>query len=212
MDSHTLALLGDDERKAFAALMKAGVTHDQRWLSDDEKASISSLSPLAWRRIKIHAFHTSLADTLLDAESTLNVSHTDIHPEALPCYLPQADKRRGLFNKEVKPLPAVIADDKGYHTDSLCKFMKVLHKHASTGQLTMKDIVETARQMRRVFVDEIAFNEEMKIKGLDKFVASLMQIMRNYTCMEEGFMLAPPKNNSLTKKLSLMIDKELEIT
>ncbi|MGN1228167.1 MAG: hypothetical protein ACI4T5_00745 [Prevotella sp.] len=212
MDSHTLALLSYDERKAFAALMKAGVTHDQRWLSDDEKASISSLSPLAWRRIKIHAFHTSLADTLLDAESTLNVSHADIHPEAMPCYLPQADKRRGLFNKEVKPLPAVIADDKGYHTDSLCKFMKVLHKHASTGQLTMKDIVETARQMRRVFVDENAFNEEMKIKGLDKFVASLMQIMHKYTCMEEGFMLAPHKNNSLTKKLSLMIDKELEIT
>ena len=212
MDSHTLALLNGDDRNAFAALIKAGVTHDQRWLTDDEKAGISSLSPLAWRRLKIHAFHTSISDTIADAEATLNISHADIKPEAIPCYLPLADKRRGLFNKEVKPLPAVIADDKGFHTDSLCKFMKILQKHAATGQLTLKDIVETARQMRRVFVDENAFNEEMKIKGLDDFVASLMQIMSDYTSMEEGFMLTPPKYNSLTKKLSLMIDNELEIT
>ena len=211
MDSHTLALLNDEERKAFAALIKAGVTHDQRWLSDDEKASISSLSSLAWRRIKIHAFHTSISDTIADAESTLMISHAEIRPESVPCYLPLEDKRRGLFSKELKPLPAVIADDKGYHTDSLCKFIKILQKHAATGQLTFKDIVETARQMRRALVDEIAFNEEMKIKGLDEFVVSLMQIMDDYTCMEEGFMLASPKNNSHTKKLASMIDNELQI-
>ena len=212
MDSHTLALLNDDERKAFAALIKAGVTHEEKWLTDSEKASISSLSPLAWRRIKIHAYHTSIADTISDAENTIGHSHTDIKPDEIPCYLPREDKHRGLFNKDVKPLPAVIADDKGYHTDSLCKFIKVLHKHATSGQLTLKDIVETARQMRRVFVDEAVVNEEMKIKGIDKFVMSLMQIMSDYTCMEEGFMLAPPKDNARTRKLASMIDNELEIT
>ena len=211
MDSHTLSLLNGDERNAFAALLKAGVTHDQRWLTDDEKASVSSLSPLAWRRIKIHAFHTSISDTIADAEATLNISHAEIKPEAIPCYLPLADKRRGLFTKELKPLPAVIADDKGYHTDSLCKFMKILQKHAATGQLTLKDIVETAKQMRRALIDEMAFSEEMKIKGLDDFVSSIMQILSDYTSMEEGFMLAPPKNNSHTKKLASMIDNELQI-
>ena len=52
----------------------------------------------------------------------------------------------------------------------------------------------------------------MKIKGIDKFVMSLMQIMSDYTCMEEGFMLAPPKDNARTRKLASMIDNELEIT
>ena len=212
MDSHTLALLNDDERRALAALIKAGVTYDEKWLTDSDKALISSLSPLAWRRIKIHAYHTSIADTISDAENTIGSIHDDIKPDEIPCYLPREDKHKGLFNKDVKPLPAVIADDKGYHTDSLCKFIKVLHKHATSGQLTLKDIVETARQMRRVLVDETAVNEEMKIKGIDKFVKSLMQILSDYTSLEEGFMLATPKNNAHTRKLASMIDKELEIT
>ena len=89
--------------------------------------------------------------------------------------------------------------------------MKILQKHAATGQLTLKDIVETAKQMRRALIDEMAFSEEMKIKGLDDFVASIMQILSDYTSMEEGFMLAPPKNNSHTKKLASMIDNELQI-
>ena len=72
--------------------------------------------------------------------------------------------------------------------------------------------METARQMRRVWVDETAVNEEMKIKGIDKFVMSLMQILSDYTSLEEGFMLATPKNNAHTRKLASMIDKELEIT
>ena len=50
-----------------------------------------------------------------------------------------------------------------------------------------------------------------KIKGLDDFVSSIMQILSDYTSMEEGFMLAPPKNNSHTKKLASMIDNELQI-
>ena len=125
--------------------------------------------------------------------------------------MPKADKPKGLFSKDVKPLPAVIADDKGYHTDSLCKFINVLQKHAANGQLVLKDIVETAYQMRRVLVDETALVEEMKLKGLDKFVMSLMQIMSDYTCMEEGFMLTPPKDNARTRKLASMIDNELQI-
>lgn len=211
MDSHTFALLNDEERIAFAALIKAGVTREEKWLTDDEKASISSLSPLAWRRIKIYAYHTSIADTILDAEDTIGYNHTDIKPDAIPCYLPKADKPKGLFSKDVKPLPAVIADDKGYHTDSLCKFINVLQKHAANGQLVLKDIVETAYQMRRVLVDETALVEEMKLKGLDKFVMSLMQIMSDYTCMEEGFMFTPPKDNARTRKLASMIDNELQI-
>ena len=211
MDSQTFALLNDEERIAFAALIKAGVTREEKWLTDDEKASISSLSPLAWRRIKIYAYHTSIADTILDAEDTIGYNHTDIKPDAIPCYLPKADKPKGLFSKDVKPLPAVIADDKGYHTDSLCKFINVLQKHAANGQLVLKDIVETAYQMRRVLVDETALVEEMKLKGLDKFVMSLMQIMSDYTCMEEGFMFTPPKDNARTRKLASMIDNELQI-
>ena len=39
-----------------------------------------------------------------------------------------------------------------------------------------------------------------------------MQIMSDYTCMEEGFMLAPPKVNARTRKLASMIDNEMEIT
>ncbi len=212
MDSYTFSLLDDDERMAFAALIKAGITNDHRWLTDDEKAGVSRLSPITWRRIMMHAYHTSIYDTIVDAIDTLCIPNVDVKVKEISCYLPKTEKRRGLFNKETKPLPAVIADEKGDYTDSFCKFVKTLHKHASIGQLSIKDIVETARQMRRVSIDEKVFNEEMKIRGLDKFVGSLMQIMRDYTLMEEGFMLMPPKNDRRTKRLSKMIDEELDIT
>lgn len=212
MDSSTFSLLDKDERMAFAALIKAGLTNDHRWLTDNEKASVSRLSQLAWRRIMIYSYHTSVYNTITDAIDTLGIPNIDVKVEDINCYLPKAEKRHSLFNKELKPLPAVVADDKGDQTDSFCKFIKTLHKHANTGQLTIKDTVETARQIRRVSIDERVFNEEMKMRGLDKFLASLMQIMRDYTLMEEGFMLTPPKANSRTRKLSAMIDNELDIT
>lgn len=211
MDSHTFALLGEGERLAFASLIKAGISRDARWLTDNENASISRLSACGWRRIIIHAFHTSITDTIADGIDTLGISHPDIKPGEIPCYLPKTEKRKGLFNKEIKPLPAVIADDKGDHTESFSNFIKSLHKHASMGHLTIKDIIETAYQMRHVSIDERLFNEKMKEKSLDKFVSSLMQIMIDYTRMEEGFLVAPPGNNRRTRRLAAMLDDEKKI-
>ena len=211
MDSHTFALLGEGERLAFASLIKAGISRDARWLTDNENASISRLSACGWRRIIIHAFHTSITDTIADGIDTLGISHPDIKPEEIPCYLPKTEKRKGLFNKEIKPLPAVIADDKGDHTESFSNFIKSLHKHAGMGHLTIKDIIETAYQMRHVSIDERLFNEKMNEKSLDKFVSSLMQIMIDYTRMEEGFLVAPPRNNRRTRRLAAMLDDEKKI-
>ena len=72
---------------------------------------------------------------------------------------------------------------------------------------TLEDMVGKA-YTKKAFELKI---EEMKLKGLDKFVMSLMQIMSDYTCMEEGFMLTPPKDNARTRKLASMIDNELQI-
>ncbi|MGM9733131.1 MAG: glycosyltransferase [Prevotella sp.] len=211
MDSHTFALLGEEERLAFASLIKAGVSGDSQWLTDNEHASISRLTPVGWRRILIHAYHTSVSDTIADAIDTLGLPRPDVKPGDISCYLPKEEKRKGLFNKEIKPLPAVIADDRGDYTESFSNFIKSLHKHAGMGHLTIKDIIETAYQMRKVSIDERLFNEEMKAKSLDKFVSSLMQIMIDYTRMEEGFLIAPPKNNRRTRRLAAMLDNEKKI-
>lgn len=212
MDSHTFALLGEGERIAFASLAKAGISKDSRWLTDNENASISRLTLVGWRRILIHAYHTSVSDTIADAIDTLGLSRPDVKPEEIPCYLPRAEKRKGFFSKEIKPLPGVIADEKGYHTESFSNFIKALHKHANMNHLTIKDIFETAYQMRNVSIDERQLCEEMEEKSLDKFMSSLMQIMIDYTGMEEGFLIVPPKNNRRARRLAAMLDDELAIS
>lgn len=211
MDTHTFALLGDEERLAFASLIKAGVSKDSRWLTDNENASISRLTPIGWRRILIHSYHTSITDTIADAIDTLGLYRPDVKPEEIPCYLPKSEKRKGFFSKEVKPLPAVIADAKGDHTESFTNFIKSLYKHASMWHLTIKDIIETAYQMRNVSIDERQFCEDMKERSLYKFVSSLMQVMIDYTGLEEGFLVAPPKYNRRTRRLEAMLDDELGI-
>lgn len=212
MDSHTFALLDAEERLAFASLIKAGVTRDSRWLTDNEKASVSRLSATGWRRIILHAYHTSINNTISDAIDTLGMPYPDVKPEEIPCYLPKAERRKGLFSKDIPPLPPVIADDKGDHTGSFTSFVKILHQHAGAGQLSIRDIVETAFQMRRICIDEQAFNEDMKMRSLDKFVASLMHIMTEYTGMESGFLLSVPQNDRRTRRLAAMLDDELSIS
>ena len=78
--------------------------------------------------------------------------------------------------------------------------------------LTIKDIFETAYQMRNVSIDERQLCEEMEEKSLDKFMSSLMQIMIDYTGMEEGFLIVPPKNNRRARRLAAMLDDELAIS
>ena len=55
------------------------------------------------------------------------------------------------------------------------------------------------------------FCEDMKERSLYKFVSSLMQVMIDYTGLEEGFLVAPPKYNRRTRRLEAMLDDELGI-
>lgn len=211
MDSNTLALITGNTRKAYSALIKAGTTKDSRWLDDDDMADISQLKPVAWRRIIISAWHSGIIDIIADAIDTLQLPLLDIHPKDIACYMPAAENRKGLFNKEVKELPAVIADDKGMHTDSFILFVKQLHKRAKAGLINMKDIVETSVQLRRVTIDERLFMQEMTDKKLDAFLGSIMQLAMEYTSIEEGFLICAPRTGRMTRKIRKIIENQHNI-
>lgn len=205
MDSNVYELLDDDIQFAFASLIKAGISGDQRWLTDEEYNSCKDINIVNWRRILIYAHHTMLSETILNGAQVINVPVPDIRPAAISCYLPQTKEGQKTTEQRMKK------SSSDSDTTAFIEWIKALHKQFRWSRITISDVVNTAVKLRKMDADEKEIMETLDDKRLGKFVSSLMQVMRDFTRLEEGFMIAKPKKNRRTKRIESMIIRQLEI-
>lgn len=203
MDSNVYELMDDDARLALASLIKAGISGDKRWLTDEEYNACRDISIVNWRRILIYAHHTMISDTIINGAQTVDADLPDIHPADIPCYLPQTKESQKTVEERMKKRKT--------ETEATTEWMKALHKQYRWSRITIADVVHTAERLRRLDADESEISETLKEKGLDKFASSMMQVMSTFTRLEEGFMIARPKRNRRTRRIENMITGQMEI-
>lgn len=194
LDSDVMKRMQPATVTAVAALIKAGITRDARWLSANECSSVNELPDEEWRKLRIYAHEENITDTINNGIDTLQLSAPAIDIGSIRYYLPE----------KYSP-PAVL-------TDRLpVPLIRSMHNLAARKQLTTSHLVTLATFLRTQNFPEDEAVAELKEYKLIAFTGRLMHLLAETTGLEEGFMPVHAINDRGTGRIRKTINKHLEI-
>lgn len=202
LDSNQWPLMADDTAVAVAALVKAGQTADERWLTADEQSACRALRGDEMRRLLLYAHQEGIADIVDRGFQTLGTILPDIDPSTVPCYYPSA------YSPEKIPSLNVSGTTDEQRLLTMIRSAKKLYRH---GHLSMRHAVELTAALRQCHVNESKLSDTLKEKHLLKFASSLMQALSDLLNLEEGFMPVKAVAGRRADKIGTLITKHLEI-
>ncbi len=186
MASDMLALMDKPTRTALRLLLKAGITGDRRWLETID------LGQPDWQRLYLYAEYEGISETLFSGIKVLGADAPS--PVAQPIYLPHGyQKPEPSPQQEVMPLMQTIQDE----TDSK--------------QLSLLRLVELDTALRFQSLDEDVLMQELDAAGMKPLFACILQILKEQTGLDEGFMPCEPTDNSTTEEIRNTINNHLRI-
>lgn len=203
LDSDTLELMDDDTRDALAVLIKAGITGNALYPDGSRmEVGINPENGIRWRQLLLYARHEDIMPVVMRGISATGVtSLPDIDVAAIPYYAPKHSKPPIMFTL---PPTSDAAEQTMY-------LVKSIHKEASHNRLAISYLIQLHKLLFEQEADEDKLTEMLMDRGLDKFVSRLMYIMSDMTLLEEGYMVAPPINDRITKRLRKKIENRLKI-
>lgn len=176
MDSHTLELLSADMQQLMAELIKAGVTGDSRWVPSPSDYEPSTDE---WRLLLLYADHQHIRATIDKGIQVLGRNVPPIDTSQIAAYLP-ADSQQ----------PALTGND-----------ILSITEHAHRMKLTKFHLVSLASALRRPDVDDEQIAASLSEHHLTRYFQRLLQILREQTLLEEGFMPLTPQDDRQTQQL-----------
>ncbi len=200
MDSNTWELMSEQTRFMLKLFLKAGITSDARWVTED----LITLGQEEWRQLLCYAHQEHLTDTLKHGARVLNYDVPDLKAETFDYYVPEGyqevttiEKNIGLsFESEHKRLMATF---------------RYLKKQWQQRKITISHLVELDKELRFHDVDEEKLQDRLLEQRLLKFTGRLMQLMADLTGLTEGFMPVPPVNDRITRRMKKKIEEHLKI-
>lgn len=202
MDSNQWPLMADDTAVALAALVKAGQTGDERWLSADELSACRALRGDEMRKLLLYAHQEGIADIVDRGFQVLGTVLPDIDASAVPCYYPSGYSPQNIHSLNVSG----TTDEQRLLT--MLRSAKKLYRH---GHLSMRHAVELTAALRQCHVNESKLSDALEEKHLLKFACSLMQALADLLSLEEGFMPVKAVAGRRADKIETLITKHLEI-
>ena len=200
MDSNTLELMSDDMRRMLRTLLLMGITGDKRWLDGD----VTTLEPEQWRQLMCYAHQEHLTDTIKKGIRVLGLDSPDIDAAQIDFFVPEGFE-------EYQSISSAIGSSFVSENDRLMATFRYLRKQAVHHRLTIAHLVELDKELRFHDAEEDRLCDDLEERRLWKFAARLMQLMSELTGLTEGFMLMPPLNDRLTRRLRRQIDNRLKI-
>lgn len=204
LDSDTLQLMDDRTRDVLSSVIKLGITGDIRWIDrSSQNALRENISDAQWRKVLLYACHEDILPVVTAGLSVAGLTETlpDIDVEAIPHYLP----------KQYKPTVKSMPETAGDATEQAFVMVKRLYKEASHNRLAISHIIQLHQLLFDQEVDEDKLSEELSYSGIDKFASRLMQIMRDKTLLEEGYMVRQPINDRTTRRMMKKMENRLKI-
>jgi len=195
LDSDPLARMSDDGRRLTQTLLKAGIAGDARWITDD----VPQADEETWRQILIFAHHENLDDIVMRGIDLLNIESPKVDAKHISCYLPERYSQPLALSKAIN----YEATEEAY----LLSAVRWMHKEG----ITLRPLVDLARELRRQEYDEAVLTEKLEDRHLSAFFARLLQLMSEWTGLEEGFMPTTPIDDSRTESMRQTLENHLRI-
>ena len=176
MDSNTIELMDADSRRLLTLLLKGGITGDRRWLG---AADIPIVDENAWRQLLVYADHQNVRAVVDRGLHVLGIRAPYIETAYINSYLPTAYKQPKVENHTVVGIVSEM-----HH-----------------GPLTLRQLVELDRALRRDDANDEQIIDELTEKRLLRFFRHVLQLLMEFTLLDEGFLPAVPIDDSHTTSL-----------
>lgn len=189
MDSNTLALMDDTTRQALTCLLKAAICGDRRWV-EPLNPQLAALSANSWRMLLIYAEHENVSDLVESGLRTMGFT--------LP------------FNLDTKKVKSYLPTT--YHRPQhTSRSAEDLVRQMTREQPTLLALIELERQLRRPTTDDTKLTANLERDHLLKPFQRLLQLLREQTAIEDGFLPAQPIDDKQTQQLRKQIENHLRI-
>jgi len=197
MDSNTIEQMDEQSISALSTIIKAGIAGDARWCS--KSTFIKSPQEIDWRRLLIYAEHENIRNYIDYGMSILGIPDPGINTQNIKSYFPDN------YSKPIK-LKEVIGEYEGNETEYLVKIIRQIHK-----QPQLLHIIELTRELMRDNVNDDLLKEALDDKRLLNYTHSLIQILKEQTLLDEGFMPLIAVENHQTQRIRRQMSNHLKI-
>jgi len=193
IDSNVLEQMDETTHRQLAAIIKAGITGDSRWVTEYPQGETD------YRRLLIYAEHENIRNYVDYGINILGLSTPNLDTAKIASYFPNNYQRPETIRKLIK-------EYKGNETDYLVSMIRQIQK-----QPLLLHLIELAREFRRDAVDDGKLQEALEEKGLLAFASRLVQVLSEETLLEEGYMPLSPTDDRGTRQLRNLITNHLKI-
>ena len=185
LDSNTIELMSDDSRRLMTMLLKAGITGDRRWVAGEAP----DISETEWRRLLVYADHENVRTVIDRGTHVMGLRAPYIETAQIKSYLPTDYQLPKVDNHTVEGIVSEM-----HH-----------------GPLTLRQIVELDRALRRPDADDERMVDELTEKRLIRYFRHVLQLLKEVTLLDEGFMPADAIDDKHTEKLRRQLLAHLRI-
>lgn len=185
MDSDPLPLMNDDTRRLLAVALKAAICGDRRWVGD---AAQNLPGTADFRLLYIYASLEGVLPLVEKGLRLLDISAPQREPSE--SYLPEGYRKPESM--AFKTLTEQLQDIRS----------------AGPSLLRLTEIHQGLLNPR---LNEDLLCQSLDEKGMLPLFASVLQLLREQTLLDEGFCPCPPEDNGVTKSLRTKLKRHLQL-
>lgn len=195
MDSNVLELMDEDTNNLLTIIIKAGILGDSRWTG----ITNDNISEVMWRRLLIYAEHQNVRNYVDYGINILDLRAPYIDTEKIDAYFPEGYKKPQTIKN-------VIGEFKGDETDYIVRMIRQIEKNP-----LLLHLIELTRELYRDNINDDKIQEVLEEKKMSKYTGRLLQILKEQTLLDEGYMPLDPINDRGTEKIRREISEMLLI-
>lgn len=198
LDSDVHELMSPGTRLAMRAIIKAGITGDKHWLTEQENRACMNISHDECHKIAVFACQENINGTIEHGISTLKPGMPFTLYETIDSYVAPT-KPMGKLAQSLD------------HEEQVVELLETTYKYARRKMLRISHLIEISTLIRNAKVNEDKLGKLLQERKLMKHASRLMQILADTTGLEEGFMIATAINDRVTRKTETEITKRIRI-
>ena len=191
LDSQPLQLMNEATRTMLAALLKAGICGDKRWVAEPPRLEdwLPKVEEVDFRQIFIYAQYENVSDIVGKGLDALQIEAPDGETD-YDIYLPES---------YAKPQPMQGND------------IEAMLYDVKKNGLTLLRMTDLATVFLRENMDEDRFIADLKEKELNVLMACILQLMNETFLWDVGYMPCDPVDNRETQLLRAQIENHLNL-
>ena len=188
VDSQSLKQFDEKERRFLQQVLKAGITGDKRWITEPLE------EPTSWKALTIYVYNEGVSSVFQKGLQVLDINAPSYTTADLKSYLP---------NGYQLPIPIKAC--------SIVELTNTISNNIAKRQLPLIHLVQLDEKLRYGLVEDDHLTDTLIKDGLYELFASLMQLLYEFTGLDEGFMPCKPQDGKLTKRMRNIVEQHLQI-